>query len=124
MKHIEDHDFKFDPWKYLEFEDYPDIQNKIRKQFKTAGILELLNELDHADENPIEEKEKQTATITALKRLIAIKLDLFDNEHGHFLVDTLPGYIEKNEETVKELEQTFKTHRHATDKLYSEKPSW
>jgi len=119
-------DYKFDPFsqKYLEYDDDPETQKKIQKNFKSAGILELLNELDNAENNPVEDKETQSATIIAFKRLIAIKLDLFDNEHGHLLVDTLPGYVEENERNIEKLEKKFMAHRHNTDKHYSEKPSW
>lgn len=124
MKAIVDENYKWGHWDNIEYEDDPEAQAKIRKSFKTAGILELLNELDNAENNPVEDKETQSAIITAFKRLIAIKLNLFDQDHADYLIDTLPGHIEANEKSIKELEQTFKSHRHATDKLYSEKPAW
>lgn len=121
---IEDIDYMYDHWKYLEHDDDPEAQEKIRKSFKKAGILELLNELDHTENNPVEDKETQRAKITAFKRLIAIKLGFFDIDHAHYLVDTLPGCVEENERSIKKLENIFKSHRHNTDKHYSEKPSW
>ena len=117
------HDFKFEHFKWAENEENFDIMERIRKQFKTAGILELLKELDHMENEPNENKSIQSTKLTTIKRLIASKLDLFDNEHGYFLIDTLPGYIETNEEDIKKLEKTHKAHRHDKDKSFSSVPT-
>jgi len=121
---MESHNLRYDHWDSLEYEDDPDAQRKIRDEYKDAGILKLLEKLDHHTEKPDPDKQTQNAIILAFKRLIAIKLDFFDNDHADYLIDTIPGYIEENNRSINKLEKSFKSHRHATDKLYSEKPSW
>ena len=119
---MKDHDFKFGSFKWIEQEEFPEIVKSIRKTFRTAGILELLAELDHMENEPNENKEIQETKLITIKRLIAIKRDLFDNEHGDYLIDTLPGYVEANEAKIKKIEKTHKTHRHDKDKSFSSVP--
>ena len=119
---MKDHDFKFDSFKWIEHEDHPEIIEKIRERFKDAGILDLLAELDHVTNKPDEEKYMQIIKLTTIKRLISIKLDLFDNEHAEYLIETLPGYIEENDRQIKKLEKRFKEHRHDKDKSFSSVP--
>ena len=119
---MEDHDFKFDPFKWIEYEDHPEIIEKIRERFKDAGILEMLTELDHMENEPNEDKSVQLTKLKTIKRLIAVKLDLFDNSHAYYLIDTLPGYIEANATEIRKLEKRFKEHRHDKDKSFSSVP--
>ena len=113
----------YDHFKYLEHDDDPDKQREIIKAHKDSSVYEIITQLDNARANPVEDKETQSAIVVAFKRLIAKKLDFFDNDHAHYLVDTLPGYIDQLQEELKELERIFKIHRHKKDPSYSEKPS-
>jgi hypothetical protein len=126
---MEDHDFKFDPWKWIKHEDYPDVINKIRKRFKDAGILEMLAELDHMENEPNLDKYIQNTKLDTIKKIIAVKLGLVDNAHWEYLIDTLPGYIEANEgkiqrarAQIQQLAKEHKTHRHDKDKSFSSVP--
>ena len=119
---MKEYDFKFGHFKWIEHEENPEIINKIRKRFKGAGILELLKELDHMENEPNENRDLQATRLSTIKRLIAIKLDLFDNAHGDYLIDTLPGHIEENEGDIKKLEKAYKAHRHDKDKAFSSLP--
>lgn len=119
---MEDHDFKFDSFKYIKHEDFPEIIEKIRKKFAKAGILDLLSALDHMTNKPDKDKYLQKTRLTTIKRLIAIKLGLFDNEHGYHLIDTLPGYIEENERLIRKLNKEHIDHRHDKDKSFSSVP--
>lgn len=119
---MEDHNFKFDSFGYPEHEDFPKIIEQIRERFKDAGIMDLLKELDHMENEPNEAKEIQETKLITIKKLIAIKLDLFDNEHGYYLIDTLPGYIERNESLIAKLWLAFKEHRHDKNKSFSSVP--
>lgn len=119
---MKDYDFKFEHFKWIEHEENIEVIERIRKQFKTAGILELLKELDHMENEPNENRDIQSTKLTTIKRLIAIKLDLVDNEHGNYLIDTLPGHIEENEGDIEKLEKAYKAHRHDKDKSFSSVP--
>ena len=119
---MEEHDFNFGHFQWIEFEEFPEIIEKIRKQFKTAGILELLKELNHMENEPNENKDIQSTKLTTIKRLIASKLDFFDNAHADYLIDTLSGYVEANEEDIKRLEKVHKAHRHDKNKAFTSKP--
>ena len=119
---MKDYDFKFEHFKWIEHEENLEIIESIRKQFKTAGILELLKELDHMENEPNENEDVQSTKLTTIKRLIAIKLDLVDNEHGDYLIDTLPVHIEENEENIDYLKTAYKAHRHDKDKSFSSVP--
>ena len=116
------HDFKFDSFRWVEHEDFPKIVAEIRERFKDAGILDLLAELDHVTNKPDKEKYIQLTKLTTIKRLISIKLDLFDNEHAEYMIDTLPGYIEANETEIRKLDTKFRKHRHDKDKSFSSVP--
>ena len=116
---MEDHDFKFPSFKWIEHEENPEIIEKIRERFKDSGIIDLLKELDHMENEPNEDKEIQETKLTTIKRLIAIKLDLFDNEHGDYLIDTLPGYIEETERKLQKLKTAYNEHRHDNNKSFS-----
>lgn len=119
---MKEYDFKFDPFKWIKHEEFPEIIESIRKTFRTAGILELLNELDHMENEPNENKDVQNTKLTTIKRLIAVKLDLFDNDHADYLIETIPGYIEENERKLRKLEKTHKAHRHDKDRSFSSVP--
>ena len=119
---MKDHDYKFGHFKWIEHEDHPEIVEKIRERFKDSGIIDLLTELDHMENEPNLTAEIQEMKLLTIKRLIAIKLDLFDNEHGNFLVDTLPGYVKNNEGQIRKLEKKYLIHRHDKDKSFSGVP--
>ena len=119
---MEDHDFMAAPFKWIKWAEHPEIIGKIRDRFKEAGILELLAELDHIENEPNLNEEIQAITLKTIRCLIAVKLDLYDNSHAEYLSETLPGYIEENDRQIKKLEKRFKKHRHDKDKSFSSVP--
>lgn len=120
---MEDHDYKFDSFKLIDYEEHPEIIEKIRKLYRDSGIIELLKELDHMENEPNINERVQETRLKTIKRLIAIKLDLVDNDHADYMIDTLPGYIEHNEKEIKKLEKKYLKHRHDKDKAFSSVPT-
>ena len=112
-------DFQFDHFKFIEHDEHPKEIEKIRIRYRDSGILELLTELDHMENEPNTNPSFQEMKLTTIKRLIAIKLDLFDNDHADYLIDTLPGHIEVNERNLQKLKTAYNEHRHDNDKSFS-----
>lgn len=113
----------YDPIKYYEEEEDEPALTYV-KEYKHNTLKQLV-EFRHntltRDDIPKDEKKLR---LRIIRQLIAKKLELVDLDRFQYALDEVIGEIEVMSKTFKELEKSFKSHRHATDKLYSEKPSW
>ena len=111
----------YDPMKYVEFEDNPDLVTTKYNEYKHQNLFALIEQYAETEEKT--QDEETAITLKVLNWLIAKKLGLVPKENIEYLIEQIldADYVD---EKIKNLETIFKNHRHAQDKTYGEKPIW